>query len=588
MRIAPFLGTALLTAALAAQSPCFDLANVGTDLQMSDDDLVQGLSLGFTFTYNGVGYTSVCVESNGSIYLGATTSAFPDYQPDLVTLANSPEPRICPLWTDFNASDPASGHIYFNALPASGGNPAYALITWAGVFEFGQTTPIEVQVKLDANSTVTVTYGPQAAIGGALNSNVLIGACPGLGATPTAVSFATRPVVIAQNNFAHMIALPGAPAGVQMRWQPTSPGYVVTDQSCTPNGFPTPATAEEFGVGCPTQGFPTLYEVFTGSTDLSGLDYTFLPNGQGGYIVIQGIAGPMVTGLTNNLGATDDSSHAVALPFAFPHGLTTTTDIWVSSNGFLTFGPIDPGSGCCSGDPFFLLFGESMAAAYWSDLNPGAGGGVLTGVDPLSGDFVVAWNNVPEFPAAGSNTFQIALEPTGSFKIRLGALQNNGHQFLTGYSYGHEANDPGPTDLSALSVYDTGPLTLIQTLTHVVQFGSRPQLGSTFSTDTLGISPAPQGNLTGMMISFAELVPPADMGFVGAAGCTLYQIPAPDSLQFFNLTSGSPSTTFNISIPVIPALAGISVVSQTFSDDANANALGWKISNAIRWHLSNL
>src|SRR5262245_66125882 len=123
---------ALFASTVLAQTPCFD-PNIGVDQNMGDDQMNTNIPLGFTFTYNGVGYTSVCLDSNGSIYLGATTTAFADYSPTEAELLSSPQPRICGLWDDFNAGATGSGHICVNQVPAGGGNPAYALFSWAGV-----------------------------------------------------------------------------------------------------------------------------------------------------------------------------------------------------------------------------------------------------------------------------------------------------------------------------------------------------------------------------------------------------------------------------------------------------------------------
>src|SRR5262245_15222209 len=358
---------ALFAPSLLAQAPCFDL-NIGTDLQMFDDDMRTGLALGFTFTYNGVGYTSVCLDSNGSIYLGGSTTAFADYTADLNSFLNSPQPRICGLWTDFNCTEPNSGQIYFNAIPAGGGNPAYALFTWAGVMEYGMSTPIDVQVRLDANNNVMVTYGASAPVGGTTNVQVLVGATPGLGAAPNPVSFSPRPVVIAQNNFHQVIPSPG-PSGFKMQWTPTLPGYVVTSVTCAPNAFPHPASSTPIGVGCPVGN--TIYELFdfNSTVDLANSNLTFLPNGSSGYLIIPAIGGSFYTGPATAIPAGDDTTHLVNLPFTFPHHLGSVTQIYVGSNGFLTLGNVDPGSGCCSGDPFALTNGPPRVAAWWTDLN---------------------------------------------------------------------------------------------------------------------------------------------------------------------------------------------------------------------------
>jgi hypothetical protein len=157
-----------VAATLEAQGPCFDL-NVGTNLNLGDDDTAQGLPLGFTFTFDGVGYTDICVCSNGYIWFGPTAALGGDYTPDVTELLTD-APRICPLWTDFNTYEPGSGQVYYD-----NSTPGVAKVTWAGVAEFGTTNFVEMQVVLDATSTITVTYGTNAAIGGAVSTDILIG-----------------------------------------------------------------------------------------------------------------------------------------------------------------------------------------------------------------------------------------------------------------------------------------------------------------------------------------------------------------------------------------------------------------------------
>ena len=50
----------------------------------------------------------------------------------------------------------------------------------------------------------------------------------------------------------------------------------------------------------------------------------------------------------------------------------------------------------------------------------------------------------------------------------------------------------------------------------------------------------------------------------------------------FSVTAGMSTTTFGLGIPNDLALAGVQVIAQAGSDDATANPLGFKISNAGR------
>ncbi|MEY4828976.1 MAG: hypothetical protein RLZZ562_772, partial [Planctomycetota bacterium] len=177
-----------VAAAVSAQGPCFDLA-LGTNLALTDDSNSAALPLGFSFTYNGVTYTDICVCSNGYVWLGPVAGAA-DFSPTEAELL-AQAPRICPMWTDLNPGAAGSGQVYFDASV-----PGVAKITWSGVFQWNTTNQNSMQVVLDASSSVTVTYGACTTA-----ANPIVGASPGVGSISNPVSLATRPVVITQNNF---------------------------------------------------------------------------------------------------------------------------------------------------------------------------------------------------------------------------------------------------------------------------------------------------------------------------------------------------------------------------------------------------
>lgn len=118
---------------------------------------------------------------------------------------------------------------------------------------------------------------------------------------------------------------------------------------------------------------------------------------------------------------TDDSAAYATIPFGFRYYGTTFTDMAVSSNGFIRLG-----GGAASqyandriptaADP------NAFIAAFWDDLNPGAGGSVRTKVVGSSPNrtFVVTWSGVPHFSVAGSAlSFQIVLEEsTGAIVLQ--------------------------------------------------------------------------------------------------------------------------------------------------------------------------
>ncbi|MEQ1634523.1 MAG: hypothetical protein ABL997_19230, partial [Planctomycetota bacterium] len=320
------------------------------------------------------------------------------------------------------------------------------------------------------------------------------------------------------------------------------------------------------------------------AVDLSGLNQTFIPNGCNGYFVTPGVSPTFFTGFTNNLSLIDDSTSNVTLPFAFPHAGGTVSNVWVSSNGFLTLGGTDPGSGCCTGDVTAFLAGSPRIAGFWEDLNPAAGGAVYADLDASTGEFCITWNAVNEFGQANTETFQIALSPTGQFTIRWVTLAVSGGNWISGYTSGGGASNPGVSDLSTLNGVNLGcrnvPLSLDFAL------GTRPTIGQSFGMTANGIQSLPNGIFCILLIS-TEIPGGVPLDGLGLTGCTAY-VNLPEIVSFFNLTIGAPSTVFSTAIPNDNAFLGLSLMTQAISDDLTANAFGYRVSNGVRWNIGGL
>ena len=565
------LATAIFAPLLSAQLR-FD-RDMGTKLTLADDSTVQGLSLAFSFPFHGANYSSICVCSNGYVWLGATSVPGGDFTPSDADLRNG-APRLCPLWGDYDPTAPGSGGVYFKSLPDR------AVISWAHVYEYGTTNPVSFQVTLFPTGHVDVGYGDNAARGGLQNSTMLIGASEGGGAIANHVSFALRPFLTGADTFSETLVMPGPIAyhGLKWNWSPSFPGFAVSEIAANANELPPPAEVEAFGVGCPRDDI-TLYELFGNgagtSVDVGGMEFTFMPNGVGGYTVTRSAPRPRAPGFSNDLVAGDDTTHLVTLPFTWPHSSGGIDEIVVSANGFLTLGPVNSGSGCCVGSIPALLAGRARIAPLWLDLNPAAGGSVFTTYDAIKGSFYVVWDSVPRYPNIGTNTFHVAFEPSGIFRISITttSVVNGATQTLVGYSDGGGASDPGSTDLSSLA----GSLDLgrhIEALTLAPAPSSKPILGANYVTRVT----ENRGLLVYLLIG--NEIPPIDLTPLGATGCSAYV--GTTALTLINLAFGAPASDFSIPIPFDLALAGLEFAAQAASDDPVANALGWRISNANR------
>jgi hypothetical protein len=569
-RLLATIATVILAPALSAQLR-FD-RDMGTKLTLGDDATVQGLPLAFPFPFHGANYNAICVCSNGYIWLGPTSVSGGDFSPSDADL-RAGAPRLCPLWGDYNPSATGSGGVYFKSLPDR------AVISWAHVHEYGTTNAVSFQVTLLPTGHVQVAYGANAARGGLFNSTMLIGASQGGGAAHNPVSFAVRPFLTGADTFHETIPMPGpiAYSNLKWDWSPAFPGFAVSALNGAANELPPPALVESIGIGCPKDDV-TIYEQFgvgLGAVDVGGMEFTFTPNGQGGYGVTRTITRPRPIGTISDLGLVDESTALVTLPFAWPHSSGPVTQIVVSSNGFVTLGPTNPGSGCCVGNIAGLLAGPARIAGLWIDLNPSAGGAVYTNHDPVKGTFHVVWDAVPYYPNLGSNTIHIALEPSGMFHIGLETVSiiNGSSQTLIGYSDGGGASDTGSTDLSSL----TGTLDLgahVEPLALAPLASSMPILGSSYTTRVS----ENRGLLVYLLVG-AE-IPPIDLTPIGGTNCSVY-LGSP-ILTLVNVAFGAPASDFTIPIPYDLALAGLEFAAQSASDDAEANLLGWRISNGNR------
>ncbi len=148
----------------------------------------------------------------------------------------------------------------------------------------------------------------------------------------------------------------------------------------------------------------------------------------------------LIDGVPINLG--DDDSLGVTMGFSFPFNGVDYDDVFINSNGNLTFGSPDFDF---SESVSELLSDQPRIAPLWDDLSPNQGGLVI--VKSEADEFKVTFQDVPEFLATTGNTFSVTLRPDGSINFEYGSLAAS--DGIVGVTEGGGAADPGETDLSA-------------------------------------------------------------------------------------------------------------------------------------------
>jgi hypothetical protein len=115
---------------------------------------------------------------------------------------------------------------------------------------------------------------------------------------------------------------------------------------------------------------------------------------------------------------------------------------------------------------------------------------------------------------------------------------------------------------------DTPPLTLNSNL---------PVLGSNFTLTTTNINAVSPVGLA--FFGDVQVVPPVDLGFLGAPGCG---VSTNANLLSLTFPVGAGSGSVVIAVPNNPLLLGVSFTSQTAAFTPN-NALGLSTSNGLAW-----
>ena len=122
----------------------------------------------------------------------------------------------------------------------------------------------------------------------------------------------------------------------------------------------------------------------------------------------------------------DDYAGPFDLGFAFPYYDQFPTEVYIGSNGYLSFG-----QGYSSLSPMPIPWPsdgwspDNFIAAFWDDLYPGNGGTVYYYADMANQRFIVQFQDVPGYWQGGPFTFQFILDAGGIITVQYLDLDEN-------------------------------------------------------------------------------------------------------------------------------------------------------------------
>ena len=557
---------ALFAGSLCAQGamsgPCF-VSQLGTSLGLGDDQVAQAQALGFTFPGPAGPVTSIDISSNGFVWLGSSTNSA--CCNGNVTQFLTGLPRIAMQWTDLYP--PGNGDVWFNTFPATPTSPASAVITWADVPEIGTSNLQTMQLQLFDDGSFSMLFDGRVTN---IGHDALIGVTEGTAATANPIDFSATGIASPHNSLTN----PTIYELFQSTWDIANRlfvfipngqgGYLVLDRpGCVL------ANVTTFGVGCPKPATAYEWFQFPSVIDLSNTAIEFTPATGGGYVAVP-VPGFFNGYTAGNAFGDDQVQGPFNLGFTFNYAGSSTTAIDISSNGFIWLQPGNTNPRCCDGDPTTFVSDPASIAALWMDLYPPGGGSIY--FDTTPGEAHITWLNVPEYFNGPAQTAQITLRANGSFRIAYGTVNNTGHSPLVGFTQGIAGVDPGSSDFSAGPVIVGSGGTPLQL---DAQPASRPAIGTTFVMEVDQIAP---GSVIGIMVLGLNAVQPGfDLTPLGMPGCEL--LATLDALLTFPL-AGSPAP-FPFTIANDPALAGFTLHAQAATLTPGANPLGLYTSNGL-------
>lgn len=271
-----------------------------------------------------------------------------------------------------------------------------------------------------------------------------------------------------------------------------------------------------------------------------------------------------------NLGLVMNTQATVQLPFSLPFPGGTTTQLHVSSSGYVS-------PGASNGlqllpSPTTMLQGFARWAPLWTALQPQGAANVFFDANPSRA--VLTWNAVPLLSGTGTCTFQIQFFPSGDVSVVWQSAAASLLPTMVGWAPGGPMADPGQRDLSA-ALPATFSLCATAFDGLALDASAEPVIGTTVQWQLSGI--AAGTGWGALMRSLTQATPPVDLTAAGMPGCFAHVL-APVATLFV-----SPGSSVQIaeSIPNNPALMGVNLIAQAVAYSPPLTPIGLVASNGM-------
>lgn len=253
---------------------------------------------------------------------------------------------------------------------------------------------------------------------------------------------------------------------------------------------------------------------------------------------------------TNVAPALTDDSNSAAIPigFTFNYGGLNYTQVFISSNGMIFFGPAAPAptgnwwtnTTVATAQTNYAI--SNVLMPFWDDLNPAGVAGRIK-YQTIGTQFIVSYLAVPPFSGGGTATFQVILNQNGSIRYNYQTTFSQGSTATVGYQI-------SAADLVQVSI-DTA--NSIPNSTTILWTRIAPSLINLKSVSTVS---DPVNNVTnpknipGAVVGYAINVNNASQGVVDTNTVSITD-PIPTNTEMFTGgLSASPPFTFTDGAPV--------------------------------------